>query len=89
MEDKDKEKDKEERGSNSCVLDLSIDEGEGKENKEENIVLNKSLDDIKIFSSKLTLKDNFENILDDIMIDEEESKEKSFRSKSIAFIKHQ
>ena len=44
MEDKDKEK--EERGSNCCVLDLSIDEGDDKENKEENVSLNKSLDDI-------------------------------------------
>ena len=44
MEDKDKEK--EERGSNCCVLDLSIDEGEDKDNKEENVSLNKSLDDI-------------------------------------------
>ena len=87
MEDKDKEK--EERGSNCCVLDLSIDEGDDKENKEENVSLNKSLDDIKIFSSKLTLKDNFENILEDIMKDEEQSKERTFRSKSIAFIKHQ
>ena len=79
---------KDEKGSNSCVMDLSIEGGgEEKDNLEENIILNKSFDDIKNFSSKLTLKDNYENIFDDIFFKDEELKEKS-RSKTIAYIKH-
>ena len=84
MEDKDKEK--EERGSNCCVLDLSIDEGDDKENKEENVSLNKSLDDIKIFSSKLTLKDNFENIFDDIFLNEDEEVNEKLRKRAITVV---
>ncbi len=88
MEDKEQIKEKDEKGSNSCVMDLSIEGGgEEKDNLEENIILNKSFDDIKNFSSKLTLKDNYENIFDDIFFKDEELKEKS-RSKTIAYIKH-
>ena len=89
MEEKEKDEEKGEKGSNSCVMDLSIDAAEDdKENNiEENITLNKSFDDIKNFSSKLTLKDNYENIFDDIFFKDEELKEKS-RSKTIAYIKH-
>jgi len=89
MEDKEQIKEKDEKGSNSCVMDLSIEGGgEEKDNLEENVILNKSFDDIKNFSSKLTLKDNYENIFDDIFFDDEELKEKSSRSKTIAYIKH-
>ena len=89
MEDKEQIKEKDEKGSNSCVMDLSIEGGgEEKDNLEENIILNKSFDDIKNFSSKLTLKDNYENIFDDIFFNDEELKEKSSRSKTIAYIKH-
>ena len=88
MEDKEQIKEKDEKGSNSCVMDLSIEGGgEEKDNLEENIILNKNFDDIKNFSSKLTLKDNYENIFDDIFFKDEELKEKS-RSKTIAYIKH-
>ena len=88
MEEKEKDEEKGEKGSNSCVMDLSIEGGgEEKDNLEENIILNKSFDDIKNFSSKLTLKDNYENIFDDIFFKDEELKEKS-RSKTIAYIKH-
>ena len=88
MEDKEQIKEKDEKGSNSCVMDLSLEGGgEEKDNLEENIILNKSFDDIKNFSSKLTLKDNYENIFDDIFFKDEELKEKS-RSKTIAYIKH-
>ena len=88
MEDKEQIKEKDEKGSNSCVMDLSIEGGgEEKDNLEENIILNKSFDDIKNFSSKLTLKDNYENIFDDIFFKDEELKEKS-RSKTIAYINH-
>ena len=73
-------------GSNCCVKDLSIDGGDDKENVEENLILNKSFDDIKNFSNKLTLKDNFENIFDDIFLDDKEPIEKSTRSKTIAIL---
>ena len=89
MEEKEKIEEKDEKGSNSCVMDLSLDGGgEEKDNLEENIILNKSFDDIKNFSSKLTLKDNYENIFEDIFFNDEELKEKSSRSKTIAYIKH-
>ena len=89
MEEKEKIEEKDEKGSNSCVMDLSLEGGgEEKDNLEENIILNKSFDDIKNFSSKLTLKDNYENIFDDIFFNDEELKEKSSRSKTIAYIKH-
>ena len=89
MEEKekmDKKGEKEEKGSNSCVMDLSIDGGgEEKENndKEEGNtnILNKSFDDIKNFAMKLNLKDNFENILDidnDINNDENKLRSKTF-----------
>ena len=64
---------KKDKGSNSCVMDLSIEGGNGEEEfeniKNKNEIdnsnsLNKSFDDIKNFTKKLNLKDNFENILD-------------------------
>jgi hypothetical protein len=75
MEENDKKskiEEKIDKGSNSCVIDLPIDEGNGVEeieNKEKNEIdnspsLNKSFDDILNFTKKLNLKDNFENILD-------------------------
>ena len=89
MEEKEKIEEKDEKGSNSCVMDLSLEGGgDEKDNLEENIILNKSFDDIKNFSSKLTLKDNYENIFEDIFFNDEELKEKSSRSKTIAYIKH-
>ena len=89
MEEKEKVDEKEEKGSNSCVMDLSIDGGgEEKENndekKEGNILsLNKSFDDIKNFTKKLNLKDNFENILDieddsDLTSDDNKIRSKTF-----------
>ena len=70
---KNKSKEKSEKGSNSCVIDLSLDNEIGIEEIELNeksemdnnkITLNKSFDDIQNFKKKLNLKDNFENILD-------------------------
>jgi hypothetical protein len=70
---KDKCKEKSEKGSNSCVIDLSLDNEIGLEEIELNeksemdnnkTALNKSFDDIQNFKKKLNLKDNFENILD-------------------------
>ena len=70
---KDKSKEKSEKGSNSCVIDLSLDNEIGLEEIELNeksemdnnkTALNKSFDDIQNFKKKLNLKDNFENILD-------------------------
>ncbi len=74
-----------EKGSNCCVKDLSIDEaGEDIENIEGN--LNKSFDEIQNFKKKLTLKENVENVFDEIFLDEEET-EKSQRSKTICLPK--
>ena len=84
MDEKEKNNEKDEKGSNCCVMDLSIEGGEDKENVEGNVILNKSFDDIKNFSNKLTLKDNYENIFDDIFLNEEDPKVKSTRSKTIA-----
>ena len=89
MEEKEKVDEKEEKGSNSCVMDLSLDGGgEEKENNDEKeegntLNLNKSFDDIKNFTKKLNLKDNFENILDidddtDINSDESKMRSKTF-----------
>ena len=75
MEESDKKRKLEEmndKGSNSCVIDLPIDVGnspEENENKDKKEIdnspsLNKSFDDILNFTKKLNLKDNFENILD-------------------------
>ena len=68
---KNKSKEKSEKGSNSCVMDLSLDNGleeielnEKYETDKNKISLNKSFDDIQNFKKKLNLKDNFENILD-------------------------
>ena len=71
-EEEPKKEEKNDKGSNSCVMDLSIDVGNGgeeAENKDKNEIdntasLNKSFDDILNFTKKLNLKDNFENILD-------------------------
>ena len=94
MEEKEKVDEKEEKGSNSCVMDLPIDEGgEEKENNDNNegntTALNKSFDDILNFTKKLNLKDNFENILDigdDNIIEEdlEKSRSKTFVVKNIS-----
>ncbi len=88
MEEKEKNE-KEEKGSNSCVMDLSI---EGGGDEEENIdkgegntnLLNKSFDDILNFKKNLNLKDNFENILD--LEDDENfiNEENKVRSKTFA-----
>ncbi len=84
MEEKEKNDviaEKEEKGSNSCVKDLPIEEGgEEKEIKEDNTnTLNKSFDDILNFKNNLNLKDNFENIhnLDEDMDLDEEAKSRS------------
>ena len=86
-EKKDEKAEKEEKGSNSCVMDLSIDEGgEEKETNDKNEantnILNKSFDDIVNFTKKLNLKDNFENILDldeDMQLnDESKTRSKTF-----------
>ena len=70
---KNKSKEKSEKGSNSCVIDLSLDNenvleeielNEKSEMDNNKIALNKSFDDIQNFKKKLNLKDNFENILD-------------------------
>ena len=99
MEEKDKNNEKaekEEKGSNSCVMDLSIDEGgEEKETNDKNDgntnTLNKSFDDKLNFSNKLTLKDNFENILDldidNYLNEEAKSRSKTFAVKNINNIK--
>ena len=56
MENKDKNDEKEEKGSNSCVMDLSIDGGgeekekNDKEDEGNANILNKSFDDIKNFT---------------------------------------
>ena len=75
MEEKKEKKnidEKLDKGSNSCVMDLSIEGGNGEEEIENNNKneidninsLNKSFDDIINFKKKLNLKDNFENNLD-------------------------
>ena len=88
MGEKEKNDEKEEKGSNSCVMDLSIDGGyEDKDNSEGNISLNKSFDEIQHFKKKLTLKENVENIFDEIFLNEEEEKEKNQRSKTISLPK--
>jgi hypothetical protein len=71
-ENQTEQEEKRDKGSNSCVMDLSIDGGNGTEeveniNKNEihnGTSLNKSFDDKINFRKKLNLKDNFENILD-------------------------
>ena len=84
-----KEDEKIDKGSNSCVMDLSIDGGNGEEEAENNAKiekkekneidstssLNKSFDDFLNFTKKLNLIDNFENILDYGGAEEEEKKE--------------
>ena len=72
-EDKPKKEEKNDKGSNSCVIYLSIDVGNGGEKAEKidkneidnSASLNKSFDGTLNFTTqKLNLKDNFENILD-------------------------
>ena len=95
MEDninKKKSREKVDKGSNSCVIDLSIEGGNGAEETEKNdkndidnnntTSLNKSFDDILNFTKKLNLKDNFENILDEENIDEQNNNTRSSRSKT-------
>ena len=86
MEEKEKVDEKEEKGSNSCVMDLSLDGGDEKANndKEEGntMILNRSFDDIKNFTKKLNLKDNFENVLDIDIDDEINNDENKMRSKT-------
>ena len=89
MEAKDNNVEKQEKGSNSCVMDLSIgeneEEKEHKDNNEENtMVLNRSFDDINNFEKKLNLKDNFENILD--LDDEDFEEEDVDKTRSKTFI---
>ena len=71
-EEKPKKEEKKDKDSNSCVMDLSIDVGNGGEKTEKidkkeidnTASLNKSFDGTPNFNKKLNLKDNFENILD-------------------------
>ena len=89
MEAKDNNVEKQEKGSNSCVMDLSIgeneEEKEHKDNNEDNtMVLNRSFDDINNFEKKLNLKDNFENILD--LEDEDFEEEDVDKTRSKTFI---
>ncbi len=88
MEIKDNNVEKQEKGSNSCVMDLSI--GENEEEKEHNdnnedntMVLNRSFDDINNFAKKLNLKDNFENILD---LEDEDFEEDVDKTRSKTFV---
>ena len=71
-EEKPKKEEKKDKDSNACVMDLSIDVGNGGEKTEKidkkeidnTASLNKSFDGTPNFTKKLNLKDNFENILD-------------------------
>ena len=101
MEDTNKKEESKERvdkGSNSCVMDLSIDEGNDAEEEEKidkneydnTTSLNKSLDDLLNFSKKLNLKDNFENILDisnEDIINEQTDNIRKTRSKTFRITK--
>ena len=101
MEDtnkKGKSKERVDKGSNSCVMDLSIDEGNGAEEAEKvdkneydnTTSLNKSFDDLLNFSKKLNLKDNFENILDisdEDLINEQADNIRKTRSKTFGIKK--
>ena len=90
---KNKSKEKSEKGSNSCVIDLSLDNEIGLEEIELNeksemdnnkIALNKSFDDIQNFKKKLNLKDNFENILD--LADEDLCEDDNEKTRSKTFV---
>ena len=88
MEIKDNNVEKQEKGSNSCVMDLSIgekeEEKEHNDNNEDNtMVLNRSFDDINNFAKKLNLKDNFENILD---LEDEDFEEDVDKTRSKTFV---
>ena len=92
MEEKDKNVEKEEKGSNSCVMDLSIDGDEKEHNNKDNdndnegntMILNKSFDDVSNFTKKLNLKDNFENILD--LADEDLCEDDNEKTRSKTFV---
>ena len=81
MEEKEKNDEKDENGSNLCVKDLSIDAEKDEKDNEDNDeggtqILNRSFDNKENFTKKLNLKDNFENILDLIEFEEENSVDK-------------
>ena len=94
MEEIDKNVEKEEKGSNSCVMDLSIDgddkdhKNKDKDNDNDNegntMILNKSFDDVSNFTKKLNLKDNFENILD--LADEDLCGDDNEKTRSKTFV---
>ena len=94
MEEIDKDGEKEEKGSNSCVMDLSIDGDEkdhnnkDKDNDNDNegntMILNRSFDDVSNFTKKLNLKDNFENILD--LADEDLCGDENEKTRSKTFV---
>ena len=92
MEEKDKNVEKEEKGSNSCVMDLSIDGDEKEHNNKDKDndnegntnILNRSFDDVSNFTKKLNLKDNFENILD--LADEDLCEDDNEKVRSKTFV---
>ena len=92
MEEKDKNVEKEEKGSNSCVMDLSIDGDEKEHNNKDKDndnegntnILNRSFDDVSNFTKKLNLKDNFENILD--LADEDLCEDDNEKTRSKTFV---
>ena len=96
MEEIDKNVEKEEKGSNSCVMDLSIDGDEKDHNNKDKDkdkdndnegntnILNRSFDDVSNFTKKLNLKDNFENILD--LADEDLCEDDNEKTRSKTFV---
>jgi hypothetical protein len=96
--EKKKSGEKVDKGSNSCVIDLSIEGGNGAEETEKNekndnneidntTSLNKSFDDFLNFTKKLNLKDNIENILDEDNLDEQNNNTRATRSKTFMIMK--
>jgi hypothetical protein len=96
--EKKKSGEKADKGSNSCVIDLSIEGGNGAEETEKNekndnneidntTSLNKSFDDFLNFTKKLNLKDNIENILDEDNLDEQNNNIRAARSKTFMIMK--
>ena len=92
MEEINKNDEKEEKGSNSCVMDLSIDGDEKEHNNKDKdndnegntMILNRSFDDVTNFTKKLNLKDNFENILD--LADEDLCENENEKTRSKTFV---
>ena len=92
MEEINKNDEKEEKGSNSCVMDLSIDGDEKEHNNKDKDndnegntnILNRSFDDVSNFTKKLNLKDNFENILD--LADEDLCGDENEKTRSKTFV---